>query len=219
MKTRILLLAALLCFAGITQAQTNPPPSFSGGIQQIADAIGLAPWTAVFGAGRASTGNRNLAFGAVAYNFNQNVGAVIGVDRLWAPHQDVQQQDNALKGGLTLSAPIHPFAFLGSSFAFATNVVGTPFVSALIATPTGGSSDSVATIATVGINFDLASWKGFTLGAGGQVETRSGSGYWNGTYYLADLNISKGGGAASLYAANDRYLEYAQANLAPAFDR
>jgi hypothetical protein len=181
----------LLVAARNAGAQTvQPAPSFTAGLQEMADAVSSSTnWTVITGVGRATKGNRDIAFGAIAYNFNQNVGLVAGVDTLWAPNQDIERQQNVVKGGVTLSAPIHPFAFIGSSFA--TNIVGTPFAAALVASPSGGSSDSIATIATVGCNFDLVSFKNFELVVGGQYETRSGSGFWNGNYIIVHLGISR----------------------------
>ena len=195
-KTTLTLMAALFC-AGISQAQTTniqdqlpPTPSFSAGLQEMADAVSSSTnWTLIGGIGRSTKGSRNIAFGAVAYNFNENVGIVAGIDTLWAPHQDVERQQNVVKGGVTLSAPIHPFAFIGSTFA--TNIVGIPFAAALIASPSGGSSDAIATIGTVGCNFDIISFKNFELVVGGQYETRSGSGFWNGNYIIGQIGISR----------------------------
>lgn len=191
MKTiRGLTLILTLMALARAGAQTNNPPSFSGGLQEMARAISSSTnWTILGGAGRALKGDKDIAFGAVAYNFNENVGIVAGADTLWAPHQNIQQQDNVVKGGVTLSAPIHPFAFIGSSFA--TNIVGTPFAAALVASPSGGSSDSIATIAAGGINFDLVSFKNFELVAGAEYETRTGSGIWNGNYGLVHVGISR----------------------------
>ena len=183
MKNKILrFVAALLCSAGISRAQ-----SVSDDISKlVGDIASSTNWTVIGGAGRATKGNRDLAFGAIAYNFNQNVGVVAGMDTLWAPGK---HQNNVVKGGITLSAPIHPFAFLGSTFA--TNIIGTPFVAGLVAAPSGGSSDSVATIGSVGVNFDIVKFKNFELVAGAQYETRSGSGFWNGNYGLVHLGISR----------------------------
>ena len=189
MKKPLIIVAALAAFA--SQAQTNPPaPSFSAGLQEMANAVSSSTnWTVLGGAGRATTGDRDIAFGAVAYNFNENVGILAGVDTLWAPHQSQEQQVNVLKGGITLSAPIHPLAFIGSTFL--TNVVGTPFAMALVATPSGGSPDSIATIAGGGINFDLVSFKNFELVLGGEYENRTGSGFWNGSYGMIHFGLSR----------------------------
>jgi hypothetical protein len=186
----------LLALAVSARAQSTnqipnliPAPSFSAGLQEMASAVASSTnWTIIGGAGRATTGNRDIAFGAVAYNFDP-VGILVGVDTLWAPHQSQQQQVNVLKGGITLSARIHPFAFIGSTFL--TNVVGTPFGMALVATPSGGSKDSIATIAGGGINFDIVQFKNFELVIGAEYESRTGSGFWDGAYAMAHLGVSR----------------------------
>ena len=187
MAASVLLIAlAINCRA----QSTNSAPSFTAGLDEMANAVSSSTnWTILGGAGRATKGDRDLAFGAVAYNFNQNVGIVVGEDVLWAPHQSQAEQVNVVKGGVTLSAPIHPFAFIGSTFA--TNVVGTPFVAALVAQPSGGSKDPIATITTAGIDFDIVSFKNFELVAGAQYETRTGSGFWDGNYAIIHLGISR----------------------------
>jgi hypothetical protein len=182
--------ALLIIAAKSASAQTNAPPTFTGGLQEMASAVSSSTnWTIVGGAGRGLTGNKNLAFGAVAYNFNENVGLLVGMDTLWTPSGAQPQQNNVVKGGITLSAPIHPFAFIGSSFL--TNVVGTPFALALATQPSGGSSDSIGTVAGGGINFDIVSFKNFELVAGAEYESRSGAGYWNGNYALIHFGIGR----------------------------
>jgi hypothetical protein len=75
---KLTLLAAIMCCGLTSQAQTNVP-SISGGIQEIGQAIANSTnWTGVAGYGRATKGNKNLAFFDAAYNFNQNVGIVAG---------------------------------------------------------------------------------------------------------------------------------------------
>ena len=192
----ILFLAAvlfLLLAVVAARAQTNTAvPTISGGVQEIADAIGSSTnWTIVGGAGRATHGNRDIAFGALAYSFNQNVGLLLGGDYLWSPHQDQASSENVIRGGVTLQAPIHPFTFLGSGGGFLTNLVAEPFVVAAVANPTGGSKDSIGTVGTVGLNFELLKIKNFELVAGGQYETRSGAGFYNGNYVLFHLGIGR----------------------------
>lgn len=185
MKKYLSLLTALVCLTGYSQFSTNSA-SFTGGLQQIADAISnTTNWTAVAGGGRSLTGNKNLAFAAVAYGFNENVGVVLGYDTLWSKR--ITQQ-NSVKGGLTLQATIHPFTFIGTTFL--TNVVATPFAGYLIASPKN-SKDALAQIATVGVNFNLLEFSRFVLDAGGQYENRTGQGIWSGNYILAHLGITR----------------------------
>jgi hypothetical protein len=182
-KTIAILTLAMLAVAGF--AQSNPSASFTGAVQQFSEAVTSATnWTAIAGYGRSTAGNKNVAFADVAYNFNQNVGIVIGYDYLWAKGQS---QANVVKGGVTLSATVHPFAFLGSTFA--TNIVATPFVADLLATPKNNSG--IGNIITTGINFDVYSFKNFELGAGVQMERRYGQGYWNGNYWLGHIGVTR----------------------------
>jgi hypothetical protein len=185
---KLKLIIGLALVAGITtQAQTNAP-SISGGIQEIGQAIAASTnWTVVSGYGRSTSGNRNLAFFDVAYNFNENVGIVAGYDYLWSKGQ--QSQANIVKGGITLSATIHPFAFVGSTFL--TNVVATPFAADLLATPSGNNNSGIGNIVTAGVNFDVLSFKNFELVSGLQYENRMGQGYWSGNYLMEHLGISR----------------------------
>lgn len=189
MKTiqKLILAAILCCGLSTVKADTNSP-SISGGIQEIGQAIAASTnWTVIGGYGRATAGNRNLAFADAAYNFNQNVGIVAGYDYLWSKGQ--VSQANIVKGGITLSAPIHPFAFLGSTFL--TNTIATPFVSDLLATPSGNNNSGIGNIVTGGVNFDIVSFKNFELVSGIQYENRMGQSYWDGNYILIHLGISR----------------------------
>lgn len=178
----IILAVALSAFG-----QTNPPaPSLSGGISMIADSVASSTnWTVIGGYGHSTEHKNNLAFADLAYNLNQNVGLVAGYDKLWSPVQ--ASEANIIKGGVSLSAKIHPFAFVGSTFL--TNIVGTPFVADLLATPRSGSD--VGNIVTTGINFDLCRLKNFDLGVGAQYEKRMGQGAYNGNYVLVHFGLSR----------------------------
>ena len=188
MKSLKYLLAtvAATLLAVSSQAQTNAP-TIQGGLQEMAQAItSMTNWSVVGGGGRSLTGQKWLAFGAVAYDFNQNVGVVAGVDGLWAKGQ---QESDIAQGGITLKAPIHLFAFVGSTFL--TNIVGSPFVSELMATPTGNTHSPIGEVTTGGINFNFVQFKNFDFGGGFQVENRQGQGYWNGNYGLAHLELTR----------------------------
>ena len=191
----IIGLAALLASVTV-QGQTNeipnllppvPASSIQGGLQEIGQAVASSTnWTVLSGYGRSLSDNRNLAFGAVAYNFNQNVGIVLGYDRLWANGQP--SVVNAVKGGITLSAKIHPFAFLGSPFF--SKLEATPFVADLLATPRG-NGNALGNIVTTGVNFDVYSFKNFELGVGAQYEKRMGQGFWDGNYGVIHVAITR----------------------------
>lgn len=186
MKKLLLISVAALAFNCSAQSTTNSAPSLASGLSIIAQSVASATnWTVLSGYGRSSSGHNNLAFGALAYNFTQNVGVVAGYDNLWASGSG--SQASIIKGGVTLSAPVHPFAFIGSTFA--TNIVGTPFVADLLATPKGGNA--VGNIVTSGINFDIWRIKNFELTIGAQYEKRMGQANWDGNYIIGHLGISR----------------------------
>jgi hypothetical protein len=186
-KVMIFALTLGTLLAGITaQADTNAP-TISGGLQEMAQAISSTTnWSTVAGGGHSLKGRNWLAFGAVAYDFNQNVGVVAGVDSLFAKGA---QQSDVVQGGITLKAPIHLFAFIGSTFL--TNIVGIPFASELMANPTGNTSAPIGAITTGGINFNFVQLKNFEFGGGLQVENRQGQGRWNGNYGLVHLELTR----------------------------
>lgn len=196
MKKLITLLAACFALAGYSQITNSSPvsPSFSQGAQIMLDSVLHATnWTVVGGYGRSlesstKLGNKNVAFAAVAYNFTENVGLIAGYDTLWSGSGATKSSTfNALKGGLSLQLPTHPFAFVGSTFL--TNVVATPFVADLLATPKSG--DAIGNIVTAGINFDLWAVKNFEIVGGVQIEKRTGQGDWDGKYALFHLGVSR----------------------------
>jgi hypothetical protein len=183
---KLIALAALLALAFTSSAQTNSTPSFTAGVQEMANAISTTTnWTVVTGYGRGTSGNKNVVFSDVAFNFNNNVGLVVGYDDLFGTGKP---QANVVKGGVTLSATIHPFSFIGSTFL--TNIVGTPFVADLIASPKNTSS-GIGNIVTTGYNFDVYAFKNFELTAGAQYENRTGQGAWDGNYILVHLGLSR----------------------------
>lgn len=188
MKTKLKFLLTILILSVLTlsvNAQTNPP-SFSGGLKEMAQAVSSSTnWTLIAGYGHSIKGKNNLAFADIAYNFNDNVGIVAGYDYLWTKGQS---QANFVKGGVTLSATIHPFAFIGSTFL--TNIVAIPFGADLLSTPKG-NGNAIGNILTTGVNFDFIGFKNFELVGGVQYEKRMGQGQWDGGYGLAHLGISR----------------------------
>lgn len=195
MKNRkpVLLCAALALAAIIpANAQTNTPPSsgpevvgiyssFTNILNTIAEA---KDWTLVGGYGRSLTGSRHIAFEDVAYHFNDNVGLLFGFDQLWA---DGISQNNTVRGGISLSVPVHPFGFLGSTAL--TNVIGSPFIADCISTGVG--DDSVGNILVCGINFDIYKVANFEVVGGAFYEKRSGQAEWSGAYVCGFLGISR----------------------------
>lgn len=174
----------------LSATDTNPPPTISAALQEMATAIADSTnWTLIFGYGRALTGNRSLGFSDLAYNFSDYVGVVLGGDYLWSPGNHVF---NTVKGGVTLQAPIHPFSFLGSGWgAWTTNVAATPYISDCLSQPQGSGNNMVGNIATVGAQVNLFMVKNFRFSISGMYESRSGQGYWNGKYPAGWVGLTK----------------------------
>lgn len=183
MKLKKILVAAAMLATASLNAQTNS--SFTDGLKLIGNAISSSTnWAVVSGYGHSTKGDNNVAFAALSYSLNENVGLLAGYDYLWG---DGGSSANTLKGGLTLQLPMHPFGFLGSTFA--TNIVATPFVADLVATPRHG--DAIGNIISTGVNFDVYQFKNFELVSGIQYEKRTGQGGFNGDYILFHVGISR----------------------------
>lgn len=185
MKTIRSLIIALSIAATTVPAQTNNP-TLLGGIKEIGGAIATATnWTATAGYGHATKGGNSLAFADVGYNFSENVGLVLGLDNMYGGGKS---EWNDVRGGISLSLPVHPFAFLGGT-NFLTKVVATPFVADLLATPRSG--DSIGNLIVTGAKIDLWKIKNFEVGILGAYEKRSGQGEWSGNYFLVGATLSR----------------------------
>ena len=186
---KLIVVAALFVGGLVASAQTtntNPPASFSNGLQMIYDSVAVSTnYAFAFGAGRATTGNRNLGYADYIYNVSQNVGLVIGYDYLWtAKSKGIPSQANLVKGGITLSAKIYPLKNFGL-----TNTAVTPFANVLLATGNGSASE----IITAGAKLIVATFGGgWNLSAIGFYETRKDAGYWTASYVCGGLALSKG---------------------------
>ena len=167
----------------VTNAQTMP--SLSSGLQQIYDAATSSTnYGVAIGGGRSTTGQKNVAFAELLYNFTPSVGMLIGYDYLWTGKQaGVPGQANLVKGGLNLQADLHPLKQYGF-----TNFTVTPFGFALVASGNGGVSE----IMGAGVKTQLYTFKGFNLNGGVLYEDRTGAGYWNGRYVGGFLAITRG---------------------------
>lgn len=186
----IVVTIGLICHAAfgqdisVTNVPPNPAPSLSSGLQQIYDSINSTNIGVVIGGGRATTGQRNLAFADLLYNFTPSVGAVIGYDYLWAgKSQGHASQANLVKGGINLQADILPFKGFGL-----TNVVVTPFGSAMVASGNGTVSEIYAAGGKIAV---YSKW-GLKFNLGAMVEKRTGSGYWDATYPCGFFAVTKG---------------------------
>lgn len=159
--------------------------TFGDGLKIMANAMTSGTnWTMIGGYGHSLKGKNNLAFADLAYNFNSNVGVVVGYDDLWTTGAS---QFNAVKGGVTLQTEIHPFAWTGVSWL--SDIKGQPFLGALIATPRGGGN--IGTILTTGINFEVVDFSKYSLDLGVQYESRSGQSGWDGGYGLVHGGFSR----------------------------
>jgi len=187
----LLVLAILFFQCGKVHAQTvtttnaQAMPGFSAGLQMIYDSVTVSTNYAIAtGYGRAATGNRNLAFADYIWNVSQNVGLVAGYDYLWTSKASgVHAQANLVKGGVSLSADLHPL----KNYGF-TNFIVTPFANSLVASGSGGVSEVV----TVGGKTVVATFSGWNLNLCGFYEKRIGSGYWDGAYICGAVAFSKG---------------------------
>lgn len=194
MKKYLSIGAAILLAAVNSHSQTvnrsNPVPGWQMATENIISNIFSGTnWSAVVGYGRStahmvSNRGKNLAFADVAYGFSQNVGIIFGYDYLWAKGLNEQ---NTVKGGLTLQDPIRIFSFLGSTFL--TNTVGTPWIGDALATPKG--NNSLGNLFLFGVNFEAYPFSNMSVDLGIFGENRSGQGPWDGNYLAGHVGITR----------------------------
>ena len=166
LKTSILL-AALLCFAGlaakadtvyvtnvvyVTNSTTISPSTsseLSSGISKIWSIISTNGLTSasnyLFDAYATYAPNAKDKIGGgilVAYNLNNYVAPGLELDYLG--------KVSLVSGNVSLKLPIHIGSYLPSSWTWGTNMNATPFVLAGAGTPLSGSSSTVATILDAG---------------------------------------------------------------------
>jgi hypothetical protein len=120
--------------------------------------------------------NHKVGGGILAlYNFNNFVGAGLGVDYVG--------QFSAISGNVELKLPLRPLSFTG--WAWATNIVTTPFAYSGLGTPMSGAgtkNGGVSTHIGAGLNFDICTLWGGQVSIGGAWITRSGAGDYSGKY-------------------------------------
>ena len=82
LKQLIIVSLCALCLCGQSlSAQTN---SFTDVFKEMVNAVSTAKdWNLVGGYGHSLSGSHHLAFEDVVYNFNDNVGVLLGFDQLW----------------------------------------------------------------------------------------------------------------------------------------
>jgi hypothetical protein len=171
-------------------ADAHLSPTVSGGLQQLYDAALGSTNFALAVSGGVKLADTHVKIAAVdyLYNFNENAGLLIGFDYLWGS-QTNGSAANVVKGGLNLKADIQPFKNFGL-----TNIVATPFVAELVATPVSGTQNNggAGLISVAGLDFRIVTWKSITLHGGGFYENRTGQGWANGNYALIHLAASRG---------------------------
>lgn len=175
---------ATFASAGITLPPQLSDPSISGGLQQIYDAaLGSTNFAVAVGGGRSTKGNNNLGFADYIYNFNQNVGAVLGYDYLWSSTKGIPSNLNFVKGGLNVKAEIAPLKSIAPNFKV------TPFSVILIDTSAG----QVGQIVVAGADYHIGIAKGWMFNVGGFYENRTGGNTaYDGAYICGHIAISKG---------------------------
>jgi len=194
---KLITIIGVAIFAMVANAQTNSQqpnlmgamptisPTISGGIQEIYDAaLGSTNYAVTLGGGRATTGNYNLVFVDYLYNFNNNVGLVLGFDDIAHGLNFNAQNVMFVKGGLNLQAQFAPLKNWGLP-----NLYVTPFGSLLMSEGNG----HVGQIVVGGANFNLALSHTWNFHVGPFWENRSGSGLaTDRSYACLDVAISKG---------------------------
>jgi hypothetical protein len=181
MKKYLIAIMALLV-ATVSQAQTNSIPlpastEYSSLVQQLYDdTIGTSNGVFVVTAARKLTGNANRYSVDYIYSFNDVAGLILGVDDI---RSGGYSQANILKGGLNLQANVYPFKNFGL-----TNFFVTPYAFALIATPTGGTSNNggIGQLTGAGVSFEQKLTKNLSLEVGGFYENSTGEGSYNGNW-------------------------------------
>ena len=170
--------------AGVTIPPQLADPSISGGLQQIYDAaLGSTNFVVALGGGRSTKGKNNLAFADYIYNFNQNVGAVLGYDYLWSNVKGTPTSLNFVKGGLNVKAEIAPLKGIAPNFKV------TPFGAILIDT----SGGQVGQIVVAGADYHIGIAKGWNFNVGGFYENRTGGNTaYDGAYICGHIAVSKG---------------------------
>ena len=195
MKNKMIIgLAALLCAGGLQAQTNNVVPNISPGVTATAEniwqAIQAGTWAAGGGYERGLVGNKNIASGEVAYNFTNGIGVLFGNDVLFGKGKPQQE---TFKGGVSLQATIHPFAFIGSTSL--TNLSGQIVVSDAIAQPNGnGNNIGNIVVTSLAIHvFDLSKIKlnNFDFVVAPNFENRQGQGNWSGNYFGVQLFLRR----------------------------
>ena len=172
MKTKIsLILAALLCFAGLTTTKANPlQDAWNAGITN--GAIGGGYW-------RATTGNFNIASYDLLYNFTiqgggLGAGLIVGGDYMWSGK--TKGIFNDVKGGFALNYTLAPLQAVGF-----TNFVVKIYAGDAVATPRI-KGVGVGNIAFAGADWQVKLYKSISFHVDPAIQTRTGQGEFDRTY-------------------------------------
>ena len=193
---KLILIAALLVSGLNLQAQTNlmsmPAPTISGGLGQIASAIGasdiahatnylIAPYATYAPKAPTKIGGGLFA----VYNVNNYVGLGLGMDWLG--------QFTLVNANVSLKADTHPLRGLFGSTnttSFAYGFTVTPFALAGAGVDLNGTGSH--TIWDVGVQTKFGHWLGGRFGAGAAYGEWIGSSPYDVKRYHFFLNWQKG---------------------------
>ena len=197
-QTTITLTITTNASGGVTFTTNAVPPASAassklGGIINATEIIfrnlasatnwGVVPYASI----GADKSNKGKVGGGILtlYNFNQFVGAGVGLDYLG--------QLTLVSGNVELQLPLQPFLFISTNGFFA-NFTMTPFVYSGIGTSISGTSGSaVSTHEGEGVNFDVLNLgSGWKIGGGVAFIERQNAGKYSGNYVNPFLAFRKG---------------------------
>ena len=173
-----------------SSSSTNAP-TISGGLTEIYDALersglttatnyALEPYLAY--APSAPSGNQ-VGGGALAvYNVSTYLGTGLGVDYLG--------QFSLVSAQVQFKVPLHPFAFIGVSWA--TNLVVAPFALAGVGTGLSGSPGNAIAVTAAGAYVEFGRLWGGRFNTGAAIGKWSNAGNYSGTRYHFFVGWSKG---------------------------
>ena len=196
--TRIILIAAAALLI-ITAISARAQTAFQSTLDSVIKdgAVGGGFW-------RSTSGNINILSYDYLYNITTvsnalGAGLIVGGDTMKDGHNASVWND--VKGGFSIN-------YRGNLQAIGlTNTVFKCYVGNAIATPRGNSTAGVGNITFVGAAVAFPVWKSLLINISPSWQTRTGQGNFDRNYAGIQAFISYGGGSASLWAANDRYLD------------
>lgn len=186
-----MILAALFIGVGVNAQSTN---GIFGDIGNILGDVGISSNPTNYAAaafyGHSTSGNQSSIGLLVIENVNNYVGVAAGVDDLFGGGKIGSA--NIVSGGLSLKAPTHPLAFLGTN-SFEQNFTATPYALAMAALPINGTGQNGAlgAVNRAGVNFDIYNLKGWEIGAGIDYGNRLGAGNYSGNWIDVAVSFRK----------------------------